>query len=116
MSNTNEEETLVAADIDLATFDGSTPIDGALGTQQCGVDPATQDQIVTIKEPLGGWRFETTRVTNLPQTIFGMALLSNDLATLLGYERFDVPITLTASGQVINPGVVNMRMVAQPMS
>lgn len=107
---------LVAANLDLADFDGSTPIAGATGAQQTGLDPVTGQQIITIKDPAGGYRWITTGVTNLPQTIYGFALLSNDLSTLIAMEKLTEPVTLTASGQVINLGSANMTIVSQPVS
>ena len=112
----NEDEDLVIGDLTLADFDGSTPIAGALGTQQTGIDPDTAEQRITIKDPLGGYRFITTGLTNLPQQIFGMALTNLAGTALLGVELFDEPITLTEVGQEINLGKVQMTMVLQPLS
>lgn len=106
----------VVGDLDLADFDGSAAIAGATGAQQTGLDPDTNDQLITIKDPAGGYRFITTGLTNLPQTIYGFALLSNDLATYLAGELLETPVTLTAIGQEINIGKAQMRMVAQPAS
>jgi hypothetical protein len=109
-------EDLNAAALTLADFDGSTELSAGLGTQQVGNDPATGEQIITIKEPVGGWRFETTGVTNLPQTIYGFALLDSTLATLIGAALLPAPIALTEIGQEINLGVVQMRFVTQPLA
>lgn len=114
-SNTTYSPTLVAADLELADFDGSTEIAGATGAQLSGTDPATGDQIVTIKEPAGGWRWETTGVTNLPQTIYGFALLNEAKTTLYGYERLATPVTLTAADQVIDIGSATFRIIAGAM-
>lgn len=110
------EESLVAADLDRADFDGSTALAGVVGAQQCGIDPVTGDQVVTIKPPAGGYRWETTGDTNLPQTIFGYALYSNDLATLIAAEVFATPKALTDVGQEITLPAVKMTIVAQPAS
>lgn len=110
------DEVLVVGDLTLATFDGSTPIAGATGTQQVGNDPATGQQIITNKEPLGGWRWETTGLTNLPQTIYGWALLDTALAVLLGVELLPTPVALTEIGQEINIGTAKLTVVEQPMT
>jgi len=110
------DEGLEEGDLTYASFDGSTPITGVVGTQQAGVDPATLDQIVTIKEPAGGWRWESTGVTNLPQTIYGFALLDNALAVLLAVASLDEPVTITAAGQEINLGACKLTIVQQPVS
>jgi len=110
------EENLVVADLTFATFDGSTALAAGLGTQQVGIDPVTLEQIVTIKEPAGGWRFEVTGATNLPQTIFGYALLTDGSAALLAVNQFLEPITLSAIGEEINLGTLKFTIVPQPMA
>lgn len=109
-------EDLVAADLTLADFDGSTPKAGALGTQQCGIDPITGDQVVTITDPVGGYRWETTGVTNLPQTVYGYGLYNEALTTLLAVEKFPAPYLLSAAGQEINVGKAQITIVQQPAS
>lgn len=108
-------ETLVIADLTLADFDGSAPLLAELGEQQCGIDPITGDQVVTIKEPAGGWRFETTALEGLPQTIFGYALTTKDGVALLAVALLPVAITLTEVGQEINLDKVVFRIVPEPM-
>lgn len=110
------EENMVPANVTLADFDGSDPLLAAVGAQQVGIDPATGAQIITIKEPAGGWRWETTGLTNLPQTIYGYGLFSNDMATLLGLALLPAPVQLSEVGQEINLGVVKMTMVDEPLS
>lgn len=110
------EETMVPGSLTLATFDGSTPIVAGTGTQPAGLDPATGDQIITIKEPAGGFRWETSGVTNLPQTIYGYALLTNDLATLLAVATLPTPVTLQIAGQQINLGPIGLNIVQSPIS
>jgi len=109
-------EDLVFADLTLATFDGSTALSAGTGEQQVGNDPLTNEQLVTIKEPAGGWRWETSGVTNLPQTIYGFALSDNTLATLLATALLDTPITLTEAGQEINLGTVRFTVVLEPLA
>ena len=67
-------ESNVLADLTFADFDGSAPIVCGTGTQPTGLDPNTNDTLITIKPPAGGFRFATTGITNLPQTIYGFAL------------------------------------------
>lgn len=105
-------EGMVVGDLTLATFDGSTPLAAGVGTQPEGLDPNTADAIITIKSPVGGWRWETTGVTNLPQTIFGYALLNDDGTVLLGADTLPDTITLTAVNQVIQLPDVSFREIA----
>lgn len=109
-------EDLTLGDLTLADFAGSTPLAGSTGAQLASVDPATDEQLITIKEPLGGWRWVTTALTNLPQTIYGYALVDSTIAAMYGVQALDVPITLTAVGQSIDLGAVVLRINQQPIS
>lgn len=105
-----ENENIVFANLELADFDGSTPINGVVGAQETATDPASGESVITLKEPAGGWRWETTGVTNLPQTIYGVALVDNAVGVLLAYARLATPITLTATGQLIDLGKENITL------
>lgn len=94
-------ETMVLEDIELADFNYSAPRDVAIATTSA-VDPVTGDLCIRLTEPAGGFEWATSSDLNLPQTITGFALLSNDEATLLGVEQLATPITLTASGQFVD--------------
>lgn len=109
-------ENLVAGDLVLADFDGSTPLDGVAGAQEAGTDPLTGEQIVTITEPAGGWRWEMTGLTVPEQTIYGFALLNSTLATLLAIQHLPAAITLNEVGQQIDIGNAQLRLVLQPAS
>jgi len=111
------DEDMVFADITSADFDGSTPLAAALGAQQVGLDPLTGDQIVTMVEPLGGWRWITTGLTNLPQVVYGYALCDEVAApVLLGLTKLDSPISLTIVGQEIRIGQVQFTISQTPIS
>jgi hypothetical protein len=109
-------EGIVIGDLTLATFTGSTPLGGAVGGQQVGNDPLTGEQVVTIKEPLGGWRWICTTAPALPETIFGYALLDNANAVVLGVAVLPVPITITSVNDEINLGAVKLRVNLQPLT
>lgn len=115
MGGFTPSEALLVGDVVLATFDGSTPILVGLGTQPEGLDPNTNDSIITLLPPVGGWRFETTGTTNLPQTIFGFVLLNDALDTLLASALLPNPITLTGINQVIELDGVHIRQLAGSM-
>lgn len=108
-------ENTVIGDLTLADFVGSTPLVCGTGTQPTGLDPFTNDNLCDIKSPAGGFRWETTDVTNLPQTIYGFALLSNDLSTLLACAVFTTPIVLTAVNQVVDGLSVQLRNPANTL-
>lgn len=108
------DENLTFADLTFADFDGSTELSAALGDQQTGEDPLTGDQLITMIEPAGGWRWTVTGVTNLPQTVYGYALIDTAAGTdLLGVAKLPTPIPLTAVGQEINIGTVAFRLNQQ---
>jgi hypothetical protein len=109
-------ENLVIGDLTLADFATSTAIAGTLGAQLVGTDPATLDQVITIKDPLGGYRWITTALTNLPQTIYGFALTDSTLATLLAVAVLPAPVTLQEVGQFIDLGSVQLTIVTRPIS
>lgn len=112
-----EDENLVMGDFTKADFDGYADIAGVLGAQQVGIDPNTNEFVLTIKEPAGGWRWECTGGTGLPQSIYGFICFApGGSGVLLCMKRFDEAIAITASGQYIDIGNAEVRFVLQPMS
>lgn len=111
-----ETESLVIGDLTLASFTGSTPKAGATGSQQAGIDPATGEQVVTILQPAGGYRFECTGAPSVPETIYGYALTDNGGTTLLGVHKLDTPVQITNVGDFVDTGPVELRFVVSPMS
>jgi len=105
-------EGITLADLTFADFDGSTPLDVTVGAQAEALDPQTGDSIITISPPVGGWRWVTTGITNLPQTIYGFALMSNAGAAVYATEALPTPIVLTATDQVIDIGPIELRLIA----
>lgn len=110
------DENMVLADLTLATFTGSTPIAGATGAQQVGIDPATQEQVITNLAPAGGWRWECTVAPGSPEVIYGFALVDNAGATLLGIGLLPTPVTIQAVSDFVDLGAVEIRLVLAPMS
>jgi len=109
-------ETLLIGDVTLADFDGSTPLLVEDGTQPTALDPFTNDSIIDLLPPAGGFRWETTGVTNLPQTIFGYVLMNEAGTTLLASALFDTPIELTAINQRIDVDAAELRIPAGAIS
>lgn len=109
-------EELAFADLTLADFDGSTPLATAAGAPPEGLDPATTDSIIDLKAPAGGFRWETTGVTNLPQTIYGYALVNDAVDTVLCAALFPNPIELTAVNQRVEDLQATLRQAANSIS
>lgn len=109
-------ETTLLSSLTLATFTGATPLAGATGAQNVGLDPVTGAQVIQIKPPAGGYRWITGDLVNLPQTIYGYALLDNAGAVLLALAQLPTALTLQVAGQFIEIDPVNITFVPQPMS
>jgi len=105
-------EGVLMADLTPADFDGSTPLECELGTQEEGIDPNTGDAIITLGPPAGGWRWEVTGVTNLPQTIYGIAFTNEAETVLFAMLKFETPIPLSSVNQAINVGPLTLRQIA----
>lgn len=103
--------TLIPADLVEADFDGYAQIAAPVGAQQQTLDPNTGDSLVRMKPPAGGWFWETTGITNLPQTIYGFALINDAQTAIYGSELFDEPFVLTATNQQILIDNVIFRML-----
>ncbi len=112
----NYDENQTASSLTFADFTGATPIAGETGSQATGIDPTTLDQIITILDPVGGYRWITGDAVNLPQTIYGAALTDNAGTTLLALLQLNPPILLQEAGQQIDLGTVTMTLNPQPIS
>lgn len=86
---------------DVADFDGYAAINSVVGAQLQSINPLTGASQITLKLPAGGWRWETTGLTNLPQEIWGFVVTDNADADIMGSELLPEPITLTAINEEI---------------
>jgi len=116
MAEFTPSEGTVLGDLTLADFVTSTPLAVVVGTQPEGLDPNNADALITLSPPAGGFRWETTALTNLPQTIYGFALLNDALDTLLACEVLEEPVTLTAVNQVVELGAIGFRQIANSLT
>lgn len=116
MNSVTPNEDMILADLTLATFDGHTEKTVAAGAQEAAVDPISGQQLITVPDIVGGWRWQTTGITNLPQTIYGFCLYdSTGPGPLLGVELLPTPITLTAAGQEVNVPFVRFAVSLEPL-
>lgn len=109
---------LVASDLTYATTDGLDPKDSPTGVNSLwGIDPATQEQIVTIDEPAAGWLWQLTGVTGAPYVVYGFACFDpHTPANLLATELLPSPVTLTNIGDQLDIGRATFRCPAFPLS
>lgn len=106
---------LVIGDITEADFDGYAPLSAASAATQVFVDPSTGDIILQVREPAGGWNFQTTGITNLPQDIYGYVLTDAAGAVVHGSEVLDAPVHLDGAGQGFDLPNVRFRLNAGAM-
>lgn len=109
-------ENLVIGDLTIAAADGLDPIVGVAGTQLTGIDPVTGEQIVTIKEPAGGWRWALTGPKTPAVVVYGFALTTTAQGALLGTQKLDVPVSMETIGDMLDIGNAELRFVLQPIS
>lgn len=109
-------ENMVIGDVTLASFTGSTAKPCQAPPQQAGIDPATQEQVVTVIAPAGGWRWECTATPGVPETIYGFCLISSDGLLLQAVQLLPSPVAITEAGDFIDLGAIEMRFVLQPVS
>lgn len=108
-------ENMLLTDFTLATFTGSTPKLCQAPPQQAGVDPPTQEQVVTALAPAGGWRWECTADPATPETIYGF-VLTNSAPGWSFCALLPTPIVIAAAGDYIDLGALEIRFVLRPMS
>lgn len=102
---------LVVSDLTPADFAGSTPLANTSATILKYKDPATGEWIVEVPAPAGGWHWQTTSgVTNLPQSIFGWAVVDNTSAILYGTALLPAPLLLNSLAQGVDLPSVSFRL------
>lgn len=101
VSDFSETQDLPLASLTLASFTGSAPIAGATGAQAVGVDPLTGDALITILPPAGGYLWKCTVAPTPAQVVFGVVLLDNAEAVLLGSHKLAQSITINAVGDQV---------------
>lgn len=109
-------ENLTAGALTLGTSNGLTPIAGVTGAQSVGLDPLTQQQIIQILSPAGGWKWLTSGSFSGAITVYGYALLDTTLANLIAAALLPTPINVDAAGYIIDIDPVEMVFVLQPVS
>lgn len=98
------------ADLVLATFTGSAAKASEAGTQQAYFDPLTQEQVVQLAEPEGGWMWECTAAPAETETVYGIVVCKGATATTMGSGLLDEPVPISAIGDGVNIGSVQLRL------
>jgi hypothetical protein len=92
-------ESLLLADLEKADFAGYADIAIELNAQQVGYQPGTDDSVMDVLPPVGGFRWESTADIDPAQTIYGWGILNHAKTVLMASEIFDTPIVLTLAHQ-----------------
>lgn len=92
----------VMADLTEPTFDDYTAIACAAGAAAAAVDPISNAWEIRPPEPNGGFSWIVGGDTDLPQTIYGWALVNHAKTALIAAENFAAPLQLTAQDQVVD--------------
>ena len=106
---------LTIASLTEATFQGYAALLAVVGNALSWFDPLTSQAVVEMQPPAGGWHWQTTGVTGLPQTVYGWYLTDNANATLWGSALLPSPVTLTASGQGLDVASIRFGIVQTAM-
>jgi len=107
---------LVIGDLTEADFDGYAPLAVDSATAQVFLDPATGDTIIQLDEPAGGWFWETSGVTNLPQTLHGAYLTNSANNAVYGAELIEEEPELSDTGQGFAMPYIRFRVNAEALT
>lgn len=99
-----------------ADFTGGAAKSAGTGNQQAFSDPISGQRIVQVLEPAGGWHWQATALTNLPQTIFGYALTDTANAVTYGAALLDDPVELTGVGDGVDIPQLRFTFSLNPLS
>lgn len=103
---------MVPGDFTEADFDGYSAVASPVNAQLQSLDPLTGDSVGEMKQPAGGYRYETTGTTGLPMTIYGYYLENDGGTEVYGAEKFAEPIILVATNQSIGPLTPTFRQLS----
>lgn len=87
-----------------ADFPGYAAVVGGSGNLTEYIDPITGLRSMNLKEPAGGWHFQSTGSPVPSQTIFGWYVTDAGPASLYAMELFNPPIVIDSAGQGIDVG------------
>lgn len=111
-NNITPAESLTFANLVEADFDGYAAIKLGAGAQLVSLNPVDLTAVMDLRIPAGGFRWVTTGVTNLPQTVYGYALVNHAKTILLASANLDAPITLDVAGLRIDLGAPTLNLAA----
>lgn len=97
---------LSLASLTEATFPGYLAKNAGVGPQQLFGDPISQNLIVQLLEPVGGWVWLSSGAPTPAETIYGYYVTNNGGTVLYGSALLPAPITITGGGQGVTVGFI----------
>ncbi len=102
MNNIIPTRQTVVGDLTTPTFTGYADKAMGIALGREGTDPLSGKNEVIAVPALGGLVWAPSDAVNLPQTIYGWAMVDSTGAFLIGAERFPNPIILSGAGQLVS--------------
>jgi hypothetical protein len=98
-------------------FTGYADILVPLDAQVIGVDPLTNQKVIRLKEPLGGYNWLCTGTANLPQNAFGWIVLNDSENNMWGCGKFPAPIVINNGVMIgLTPAQISFILALVPIS
>lgn len=96
---------------DEATFPGYAIVDVELGPQEIYYDPLTQEYVLELIPPAGGFHFERGAGAGAAQDIHGVIVTTNAAAVVLGSQLLENgPVTITNEGDGFTVPMLQVRI------
>lgn len=105
-------DTYVFSAADEATFNGATAKSAGVGAQPTFTDPVTQDKVIQIKEPAGGWLWICVGGADPSQTIFAVCLTNLAGDETYGTVALLPPPEIRNEGDAVDVGSLELRFRA----
>jgi len=107
---------LVLAGLSEADFTGAAALEAGAGPCQLFTDGISGLRVIQLNEPLGGWHWQPTNTSNLPQIIYGYYVTDNPATVLYGAALFPTPYNLSAVGQGIDVGQIRFTLMPNALT
>lgn len=109
-------ESTAFADLTEATFVGGQAKSSGVGGQQSFRDTISGSRVVQLLEPSGGWHWQATAGTNLPEVIFGFAVTSDDNALTFGSGVLPRSVNIEEIGDAVDIPQLRFSFSPVPLS
>jgi len=107
---------LSVGDLVEATFTGYAEKSASDAATQVFKDPNSGEQVMQVKEPAGGWHWQTGGGFVGPQTIYGYYLTDMAGTILWASELLPEPVVLITAGQGVDVDQVRVKLPLVPLT